>query len=294
MMLDDLRGLLALGEHHHVTEAAAALGVSQPTLSRLLSRVEAELGARLFERDARGVHPNPLGDVALTGAREIVDRYDRLRRDLAGLLDPDSGTVRLAFLDSMAISLVPRLLRDVRRAAPNLRVELRQEPNHVIVPDLASGVAELALTSPHPPGPYGWLPLQRQVLALIVPPGHRLAGRRSVRLTDVADEDFVSIPPGFGFRVLLDDLFATAGVTPRIAFEIGDLATIEGLVGAGLGVALVPEQFAGASGTVALALTSPSAERIVGLTWRDDRPLGPAAARFREIVAAAGPYDAAG
>ena len=60
MQIEDLRGLLALGEHEHVTEAAAALRTSQPTLSRLLARVEAELGARLFERDARGVHPNPL------------------------------------------------------------------------------------------------------------------------------------------------------------------------------------------------------------------------------------------
>src|ERR1700761_3512076 len=102
MLIEDLRGLLALGEHEHVTAAATALGISQPNLSRLLARVEAGLGARLFERDARGVHPNPLGVVALDAAREMVERYDRLVRDLGGLLDPDAGTVRLAFLDSMA------------------------------------------------------------------------------------------------------------------------------------------------------------------------------------------------
>jgi LysR family transcriptional activator of glutamate synthase operon len=157
--------------------------------------------------------------------------------------------------------------------------------------DLAAGDTELALTSPRPRGPYGWLPLQRQRLALIVPPGHRLARRRRARLTDVAGENFVTIPPGFGFRDLVDGLFAAAGVTPRIAFEIGDLATIEGLVGAGLGVALVPEQCAGASGTIGLALTAAGAERVVGLTWRADRPARPAADRFRSIVEHAGPYD---
>ncbi|SNY68983.1 LysR substrate-binding domain-containing protein [Paractinoplanes atraurantiacus] len=133
--------------------------------------------------------------MTLAAARDIVDRHDRLRRDRAGLLDPSSGTVRLAFL-----------------------------------------------------------------------------------------QDFVTIPPGFGFRQLVDDLFAAAGVTPRVAFEIGDLATIEGLVGAGLGVALVPEPFVGASGTIGLGLAAPGAERVVGLTWRTDRRLGPAASRFRDFV----------
>lgn len=292
MRLDDLRALLALGDHHHVTEAAAVLGMTQPSLSRLLARVEGELGVRLFERDASGVHPNPLGDLALVAARDLVGRYDRLRRDLAGLVDPESGTVRLAFLDSMATSLVPRILHDVRERAPGLRVELRQEPGHVILPDLATGAAELALTSPEPPGPYGWLALQTQTLVLVVPPGHRLAGRRRARLADTAGEDFVTTPSGFGFRALVDGLFAAAGVTPRIALEIGDLATIEGLVGAGLGVALVPERFAGASGTVGIALAAPGAQRVLGLTWRTDRPLGPAAERFRRIVAEAGPYGA--
>ncbi|MBB2947607.1 DNA-binding transcriptional LysR family regulator [Actinoplanes lutulentus] len=290
MQIDDLRGLIALGEHRHVTEAAAALGTTQPTLSRLLSRLESELGARLFERDAKGVHPNPLGDLALVAAQDLVDRYDRLRMDLAGLFDPESGTVRLAFLDSMATSLVPRILHDVREHAPRLRVELRQEPGHEILADLDAGVSELALTSPRPPGPYGWLPLQTQTLALIVPPGHRLATRRECRLSEVAGEDFVTIPPGFGFRALVDDLLTTAGVTPRIAFEIGDLATVEGLVGAGLGMALVPERFAGATGTIKITLTAPTAERVVGLTWRNDRPLTPAAARFHTFLATTAPY----
>ncbi|WP_221321826.1 LysR family transcriptional regulator [Actinoplanes sp. L3-i22] len=291
MQIDDLRALLALSEHHHVTGAAAALGTSQPTLSRLLSRVEAELGARLFERDARGVHPNPLGATVIEAARELVERYDRLRRDLAGTLDPDSGTVRLAFLDSIATSLVPRILRDVRERFPRLRVELRQEPGHEIMADLDAGVAELALNWGPQATPYAWLPLQTQALALIVPPGHRLAGRRRARLADVAGEDFVTIPPGYGFRTLVDDLFAAAGVTPRVTLEIGDLATVASLVGVGLGVALVPDRFVGASGTVGVPLSVPGGERVVGLTWRADRRLTPAAERFRAFVEAAAPYD---
>ncbi|MDP9427678.1 MAG: LysR family transcriptional regulator [Actinomycetota bacterium] len=291
MQIEDLARLLALADHDRVTDAAAALGMSQSTLSRLLARVEDELGTRLFERDARGARPNPHGELVLATAREITERYDQLRGELATLLDPGSGTVRLAFLDSMATSLVPRVLHDFRAEAPHVRVVLRQEPGHEIVRDLASGAAELAITSPRPAGPHGWVPLQRQRLVLVVPPGHRLAGRRPVRLDEVADDDVVTVPGGFGFRSLVDELFAAAGVVPRVAFESGDLATVEGLVGAGLGVAVVPEHVAGASHTVVVPLAAADAERVVGLTWRSDRALPPAAARFLEFLRRAGPFD---
>jgi len=291
VQIDDLRRLLALAEYRQVTDAAAALRISQPTLSRLLARSENELGTRLFERDAGGVHPNPYGEVALAAARDITRRYDQLRGDLAELLDPDTGTVRLAFLDSIATSLVPRILHDFRLQAPRVRVALRQEPAHEILQDLASGLSELALTSPRPPGPHGWLPLQRQRLVLAVPRGHRLAARRQVRLDEVTDEDFVTVPRGLGFRSLIDELLQAEGVRPRISFESTDLATIEGLVGAGLGLAILPEQLTGVSGTIGIALAAAGAERVIGLTWRTDRPLSPAAARLLKSLQHAGPFD---
>jgi DNA-binding transcriptional LysR family regulator len=95
---------------------------------------------------------------------------------------------------------VPRILHDFRQQAPRVRVALRQGPGHEILRDLASGLSELALTSPRPPGPHGLLPLQRQRLVLAVPAGHRLAARRRVRLDEVTDEDFVTVPRGLGFR----------------------------------------------------------------------------------------------
>src|ERR1700760_2597217 len=285
VQIEDLARLLTLADHGQITDAAAALRVTQPTVSRLLARAEDELGTRLFERDPAGVRPNPYGDLVLAAARDIPRRYERLRGDLAELLDPDTGTVRLAFLDSMATSLVPRLLRDFRRARPGVRVVLRQEPGHEIVRDLAAGQSELAVTAPRPGGPHGWLPLQRQRLVLVVPSGHRLAVQAQVGLDEVAGEDFVTVPPGFGFRSLLDELLAAEDVVlRRVSFEIGDLATVEGLVGSGLGVAILPDQFAGVSGTVGVPLATARAERVVGLTWRADRPLSPAAARLLGLV----------
>lgn len=284
MDLRDLDWLVTLSEHGHVTEAASALGVSQPTLSRALARVEGELGTRLFERLPSGVVPTPDGELVLDAARDIGARHAQVLADLAGRLDPESGTVRLAFLDSMSTSLVPRVLREFHASAPSVRVLLTQEPHHHITRDLDSGAVELAITSWLPEGPFGWLPLQRERLVLVVPPGHRWRARRRVSLASLSDEELVTTPQGFGYRALVDDLLAQAGVSPTVSFESADLATIEGLVSAGLGVAVLPEQFAGQTGTIGIPLATAAARRTIGLTWRTDRVLAPPAARFLDFV----------
>jgi DNA-binding transcriptional LysR family regulator len=284
VLLRDLSWLVALADHRHMTDTAAILGVSQPTLSRALARVETELGTRLFERAPDGVAPNPNGDLVVAAARDLLARYEQLTTELSARLDPDGGVVRLAFLDSMGTSLVPQLLRAFHGHAPGVRVLLSQEPGHAILADLRTGAAELAVTFPRPAGDFGWLPLHRERLVLAVPPTHRLRDRKRVALSELADEDLVMTPVGFGFRTLLDGLLAEAGVVPRISFESADLSTIEGLVAAGLGVSVIPEQLAGVSGTIAIALTTPAARRTVGLTWRTDQTPAPAAERFRAFI----------
>jgi DNA-binding transcriptional LysR family regulator len=286
MRIRDLSWLIALRDHEHMTSAASALRIPQPTLSRALARVEAELGAVLFERVPAGVRPTPIGELVVAAAVEITARYDRLVTDVGNILDPDTGIVRLAFIDSTAVSLVPRLLRRFHELAPGVQVVLSQEPGHEIIDDLMGSRADLAVTSVRPVGDYGWLPLYEERLVLIVPDGHRLAAAASVRPADLAHEQFVTTPRGFGYRSLTDGILAAEGVVPRVSFESQDLATIEGLVGAGLGLAIVPEAFAGLSGTTAVALASDDARRAVAMTWRTDRELSQPAIRFRDMVVA--------
>ncbi len=289
MQIRDLEWLLAVADHEHVTDTAAILGITQPTLSRALARVERELDATLFERAPDGVHLTPVGETVVLGARDVVARYDQLVADVRGELDPESGVARLAFLDSMATSLVPQLLREFHAQAPRVRVLLSQEPSHELEADLARGAVDLAITSARPAG-HGWHLLQEERLVVAVPPTHRLAGRSRIRLTDLVGEELVTIPPGYGFRTLVDALLREAGVALDISFESQDLATIEGLVAAGLGVAIVPEAMVGPSGTQGIQiLGSPGARRAIGLTWRTDRQLPPAAERLRASIVARSP-----
>ncbi|GAA1479301.1 LysR family transcriptional regulator [Nocardioides aestuarii] len=285
MDLRDLAWLVTVADVGHVTDAAALVGTSQPTLSRALARVEAELGSRVFERLPTGVRPTPAGEVVLAAARQLTARHQQLVRDLAAALDPEAGVVRLAFLDSQATSLVPEVLAAFHAEAPRVRVELRQEPGHEIVADLERGAVDLAFTMERPQGDYGWAPLAVEQLVLVVPPHHRLRGRRRVGLAELAGDELVTTPPGFGHRRLVDDLMRDAGVAPAVAFESEDLTTIVGLVAAGLGVAVVPDVVAARSGAEAVPLEG-AARRTIGLTWRTDHEPTPPAERLRRFVLA--------
>lgn len=284
VQLRDLDWLVRLAEVGHVTDAAASLQTSQPTLSRSLARIEAEVGAPLFVRAPDGVRLTAAGRLVVEAARDVVARYRRMTEELSTLLDPDAGTVRLAFLDSLATSLVPSILREFHAHAPAARVLLRQEPAHRILADLDAGAVDLAITSFEVGDQYGWHPLQEERLVVVVPPGHRLAHRTRVRLDDLEGEEMVTTPAGFGHRALVDGLLRDAGASLSISFESQDLATIVGLVAAGLGIGIVPQPFAGQPGVVGIAIGADAARRTVGLAWRAARPLTPPAERFREFV----------
>ncbi|MEU4288958.1 LysR family transcriptional regulator [Kribbella sp. NPDC026596] len=287
MHVEDLRWFAVLAETEHLTETAAVLGTSQPNLSRSLRRVEAAFGVPLFEREHRGVRLNPYGRLVLEAARAGTAAVDAARQRIDALLDPESGTVRLAFLHSVATSLMPDLLKAFRAVAPSIDFALRQEPAHDIVQDLETGEAEIAIVAPRPdPERFGWHLLERQRLCLHVPQGHALASRHRVELEAVADEAFVGLQPGFGFRRVTDELCRAAGFTPRLAFEATDLATIDSMVGAGLGVAVLPSGAVRGtdSGAVSIPLAGVQARREIGMAWRLRTQLTPAAERFRTFV----------
>lgn len=285
MDLDELHWFVVLAETEHVTDAAAELGISQPTLSRALSRLETRIGAPLFDRVNRRLQLNTYGAILLEHARRSIAEITSAAERIAALRDPDTGTVRLAFLHSQAGGFVPDLLRRFRSEAPQVQFELFQGATVDILDRLDGGHVDLAITSPRPVG-YPWRVLYGERLCLAVPREHRFAGRSRLRLADTGDEPFVALQPGFGLRQLTDELCAAAGIAPTIVFEAMEIPTVEGLVAAGFGVAVVPVPHPDRADTGAayIPLSEPTAKRQLGLTWRPDRELPPAAARLVEFV----------
>ncbi|WP_235735661.1 LysR substrate-binding domain-containing protein [Nocardioides alcanivorans] len=199
---------------------------------------------------------------------------------------PDGGFVPVAFLHTLGTWLVPELIRTFRTERPQVRFDLRQHGDEGLIDDLLGGAVDLAITGAGPDLPQ--LESRRlflEPLRLVVPPDHRLAGRRSARLKEVENEQFIVLKSGFSLRAVTEELCAEIGFTPRIGFEGEEVETLRGLVSAGLGVALLPEPRGGASTAgPSIRVRDVRASREIGLAWVRDRSLPPASALFREHV----------
>ncbi|MGH3247373.1 MAG: LysR family transcriptional regulator [Trebonia sp.] len=283
-----LRQFVAVAHEEHMTRAAESLGIPQPTLSRSIARLEAELGVPLFTRPGRSIKLTRHGRHLLEySERALLTLTPSLER-LTGEADPGRGRVALGFLHTLGGEIVPRLLRDFRASYPAVRFALVQGGGQWLLARLRDGEIDLCLTSPLPSGQDVLARgLAEQRIDLFVPAVHRLAAQRDgMPLARAAAEDFIVMEHGYGLRAITDAMCHEAGFEPKIAFEGEEADTARGLVGAGLGVSLLPttaSSLADAS-VIPVRITTPKAARTVGIAWPVDRPLTAPAATFRDFA----------
>jgi DNA-binding transcriptional LysR family regulator len=276
--------LRALAAEGTVTGAAERLGVPQPTVSRWLAALSADVGAPLVVKDGRGVRLTRAGHLLAETATASMGALEAGTRRVVEEVDPDTGRVVLGFLHMLGRTLVPELVSAFRTGHPGVRYGLVQASRGEILARLRSGEVDLAIFGPPPAdADVAWAPMEHQELKLVLPAGHRLAGRARVRIAELADEDFVGLEHGFGLRQITDDLCATAGFTPRMAFEGQESDTVRGLVAAGLGVALLPTTEVPLPGLVEVPVT-PKAGRLVVLAWPAHDQMAPAVRAFRDYA----------
>jgi len=284
-MAPKLALLHAVAEEGNLTRAAAAVGLPQPTASRWLTALSAELGTPIVVPDGRGIRLSRAGASLAEAARRALSELAAGVRQAAGEADPERGQVVLAFLYTLGERRVPTLLRAFRQEHPRVRFSLLQGGHEELLEHVRSGRADLAFTSPLPgPGEFTGTLLEEQQLVLTVPTGHHLATRRWVRMTALASETFVGLKAGSGLREVTDQLARAAGVTPTFAFEGEEVDTLRGLVAAGLGVAVLPVAEPGPTPDVVEIPLQPRAIRRIGLVWDSDRPMAPAVRSFRDFV----------
>jgi DNA-binding transcriptional LysR family regulator len=274
-----------LARELHVTRAAEELGIPQPTLSRRMARLEQELGIALLVRSGRRVWLTAAGQALLRSVDDAVAELDRgLRRVLLDA-DPGRGRVDLGFVHTLGPVVVPRLLQEFRAHHPGIRFELHQEAHDTMLTRLHAGTIDVCLTSPMPADPdLSTRPLSDQRLICLVPAGHPLARLQRVALAELAQESFVGLKSGYGVRRITDEWCNDAGFTPQLTFQGDDIDTVRGLVAAGLGLALLPEEPGRLpAGTIELPVT-PEAARTIGVVWPRDRPEAPPVTLFREFL----------
>jgi DNA-binding transcriptional LysR family regulator len=206
------------------------------------------------------------------------------------LLDPDRGTVTLAYQLSLGTWLVPHLVEGFRRRRPAVRFVLEQARDELVSAVLGRGRVDLEITTLRSTSSdVTWHRLTSEPLCVAAPVGHRIADADRVWLHDVAREPFVSLRATSLLRQQVTELCEQAGFRPTVAFEADDMPTVRAFVAAGLGVAIVPAARVGtaeAAGTVLrhVPIADPGAVREVGLAHSTERRLLPAAEDFRGYV----------
>ncbi|MCA7960777.1 LysR family transcriptional regulator [Burkholderia multivorans] len=273
MELRHLRYFLAVAATSNFTKAAETLGIGQPPLSQQIKALENELGVELFRRTARGAELTTAGEVFRDEARRVLDDAERASRAARRAARGEIGHLRVGFTGTAAFnSKVSDLLRRFREAFPQAELTLLEATSGVLFAELEARRLDVALVRPR----QRIAPVLRiaewdeEPMFVALPVAHRLARRRQIALTELADESFVQVPREAG-STLFDDIVAAcnaAGFQPRMAQPAPQMASAVTLVAAGLGVSLVPD-----------AITQ---VRIAGVVYR---PIANAALRARLGVA---------
>lgn len=246
MEIRHLRYFCVLAEQLHFTKAALLLNVAQPALSHQIRQLEEELGTQLVERSNRRVRLTPAGEVFRERAARILEQLDQAARETARVGQGDSGSLVVGVVSTAVCSVLPELLRGIRREAPNISIDIREmEPAEQVEAlrreSIDIGLLFLAIQDPA----LDSLIVSRERLIVALPTGHPAANAERVRLSDLETETFL-IPrrqpvPGF-HEVVLETLRSRAIPAPRLQ-PTRLLQTAVFLVAGHLGVALVPESF---------------------------------------------------
>ncbi|HHY73392.1 MAG TPA: LysR family transcriptional regulator [Bacillus bacterium] len=266
----------------HITRAAEQLSISQPALSRSIAKLEDELGVKLFDRKGRNIYLNRYGKMFLKRVEQSIEQIEIGRQEIMDEVHPNHGTISLAFLPSQGISFVPDMLSAYRGMYPNVKFLLHQASNEEILKQVKSRKVDLALLMLlQDEQEILWQPLLTEQLFLIVSVNHWLADYNKVDLKMIKDEPFISFKKGYGLQTIIQNFCLKAGLTPDIVFEGEDIGTVSGLVGAQLGVSLVPDvKVIDKSKVKLIEVQNPICTRKIGIARLKDSYLSPATAKF--------------
>lgn len=289
MELRQIIYFIEVAKREHVTEAAHHLHVAQSAISRQIANLEAELGVSLFIREGRSVKLTPVGRLFLEHAEVVIAEVDKAKQEIYEFLNPETGTIRIGFPNSLAAKTLPTVISAFRERHPSIGFQLHQGTHQSLSEAVLKGQIDLAFVSPVPknePEISGHTLFTENMMALL-PINHPLAEHRSIILNQLRQDSFIVFRTGFALRNIIINACQQSGFKPKIAFEGEDIDTLKGLVAAGLGVALLPEITLidiVPNDTVKIPISQPVITRTVGIIKPKNRELAPSEQLFFDFL----------
>ena len=284
MELHHLRYFEAVARHGHVTRAARELHIAQPSLSKQIQALEAELGVVLFDRVGRRVELTEAGQQLLPYARRVLREVAEARTALQQWGSLEHGQVAIGAPPTVGAHVLPRALAAFHRRYPAIELRLLEMGAARLAALLEEGTIDLAVISVPFPG-LASAELFSEELVVAVAQDHPLAQQRSVRSAELAEEQFILFPEGYELRSRTLQFCRAAGFEPKVALDGGETDTVMRLVAAGLGVALAPRlALEEVAGIVGLRVADVELERTLRLIWHPERSSSPAAEALRSFL----------
>lgn len=286
MNLRDLRYLLAVAEHEHFGRAAKACGVSQPTLSVQIRKLEEQMGVALFERSSKAVAPTFACRQLLGHARAAVSATEAILSTARNLRDPLAGRFQLGIIPTLAPYLLPLVFAPLRKALPALEIEPWEDQTAALLERLRAHDLDAALLATEVDGPdLVSQPLFSEPFLAALPPDHPLAGRDVVAETDLA-QDILVLADGHCLREQTMEACGE-GAAQGGALRASSLSTLLNMVAAGYGTTMIPGLAAGAAQDAGIVLRPLSARagRTIRIAWRAHFPRRSAVEAVGDVIA---------
>lgn len=265
MELHQLRYLCAIVDTGSFSRAAEQCNVAQPSLSQQISKLEDELGARLFDRLGRSVRLTEAGRAFVPHARNALHQTEMARNEVRGKRRDGRGRVAVGVIPTIAPYYLPKRLAAFARRFPEASLRVVEETTPLLVEGLRSVAIDLAILSlPLRHREFEIVPLLTEPLFAALPPDHPRAKAKSISLRELREERFVMLRDGHCFRGVALAACQRARLDPRIAFESAQFSSLLGMVAAGIGVSVVPHMAVDRSfGCAYVALSDPQATRTI-------------------------------
>lgn len=284
MELRHIQYFEAVARHGHVTRAARELHIAQPSLSKQIRVLEADLGATLFDRVGRRVELTDAGKQLLPYARRILRDAAAARAALQQRADLSQGHVSIGAPPTVGTHLLPHALAEFNARYAGIELELHETGAGRLVELLNEGTVDLSVV-PVPVAGVACVELFTEELVVAVAAAHPLARQNDVEAADLAGEGFILFPAGYELRDTTLRLCHEAGFTPRIVLDGGEMDTVLRFAAVGLGIAVVPRlALEGEEALVGVPLRGANLERTLGVIWHAERELSPAAAALRQFL----------
>jgi LysR family hydrogen peroxide-inducible transcriptional activator len=242
MELHQLRYFCAVAETGNFSRAAEQSHISQPSLSQQILKLEEELGARLFDRLGRSVRLTELGKTFLPRARAVLRELEAAKGDVVERKEFVGGPVTVGVIPTIGPYFLPRILSSFSLKFPQVRLTIVEEITPVLLDRLRAGAIDVAILAlPIRGHEFETSPLLTERLFAALPKRHRLAKRKALSLKDLRSEPFLLLRDGHCFRDTAVAACDRARLHPQIVFESGQFSSLLSMVGAGMGVSIVPE-----------------------------------------------------